>query len=167
MGLGWRTGALWAPCARTSSPAFPGTAAAACHAPGRGFRAPVGRAWPRVRRLGLGLAIGSLAGASMLALGCASEPCHEDAAPLVVAVGGDLCVGTVTTQGACSSVKCMPLAQPDPGCCTEWDGNLLDQNGNICTVTLSLPDGGTLTRQVVVERDPADPDCISGSGAEF
>jgi hypothetical protein len=121
-----------------------------------------------VRQLGFGLAIGSLASASMLAFGCGSEPCYDDAAPLGISVRGDLCVGTVTTQGACSRVTCAHYdATPPANCCTDWDGNVLDRNGNVCTVTLRLPDGGALTQQVVVERDPNDPECIGGQGVVF
>ena len=53
-------------------------------------------------------------------------------------------LGTVTTQGACTEVRC---ATSEGGGCSLWEGEITSLSElDTCTIVLTLPDGRRLTK---------------------
>jgi len=91
------------------------------------------------------------------------EICDDNSAKLEVYVYGSLCRGEVTVSGPCSEPDCLDLA--GSGSCSYWDAWLDGPAGSVCTVTLTLPDGGKLSTDVVWQA--GDEGCIRDESIEF
>lgn len=111
----------------------------------------------------------TIAGSSILGglsgCGWGGPDCVEYGAPIEVQVSQQLCEGTITGAGACAEeFSCWTY--PRPACCEHWNGTLRPPAGSLCTITLTMPDGGESTRTVEVQL-LGDGDCIDSATVEF
>jgi hypothetical protein len=96
-----------------------------------------------------------LAAASVAAAGAAAASCYRQmgcGVAVTVVVAPDYCEATIETEAACFVGHPSCLAQEQPGCCERWFQGVLESldDGRACTVTMHLPDGGSITKAVTV-----------------
>jgi hypothetical protein len=113
----------------------------------------------------LGLMAGAICGCILSGglHGCLPRAMCDPVGVLVIMVSPIGCDGKVITAGACSSAQCEG-APPPPACCTEWGAFLAGDPGQTCIVSLTLPDGGTVARDVVLVKADPDSDCSALEG---
>jgi hypothetical protein len=97
------------------------------------------------------------------AAGCMESPC--DTGWCRVTVAESHCAGQLQASGVCSGGTCWE--GDERRCCTRWELELAGPPGAICHVSLDLPDGDSVAKDVVLRESSSCEGDVANEFLEF